>query len=170
MSTDPFVIEIHEDEISIEVEHDDAISIDIEVESPIQVDFPCSVTINNYGDTTPSIISIIKSFQAGAPINTNRVVALRPDGRIVHADKDVNDHNLDVIGMSRQSGAIGQIVEVVKFGTVPGASFGPVSTNFFLGNNGLVLSSAPLTGNWLNIGIQEKVDEFFVNIRESVKQ
>lgn len=153
--------------IIIEVEKK-VLAVDMPMQTTIQIDFPERITINNSNDPSPSIEAVIEEYEAANSINVNRAVALLPDGRIVHADKDTPMHNLDVIGVSKTSGAVGQLVTVVKFGKLTGASFGPVSSNFFLGNNGQLLSSAPTNGNWLSIGIQETLSEFFVNIGESI--
>lgn len=144
------------------------LAVDMPMPETIQIDFPAQVIINNNGDPSPSIEAVIEEYEAASQVNINRVVVLRPDGRIEHADKDTLNHNLDVIGVSKTSGAIGQLITVVKFGRLTGASFGAVSDNFFLGNNGQLTSVAPVSGNWLNIGIQETPNEFFVNIGESI--
>lgn len=130
-----------------------------------EVVFPCQLTINkNFAGGNNE--SIVCELEAATAINVNRVVVIRSDGRIEHADKDTITHGLDVIGMSRQSAAIGQLVEVVKFGKLSGAGFGTPGDNFWLGNDGVLLSSPPTSGFWLFMGTQMTGSEFLVRIGE----
>ena len=156
--SDPLIVEIEKKEIEVSFEN----------KNEIQIDFPQSITINTtINEAEPSDINI-QEYEAGSAININRVVVLMDDGRIEHADKDNPLHALDVIGISKTSGATGQMVEVIEFGTLNGVSFGDVADNFFLGNNGQVSSSSPTTGIWLNVGIQITPNSFFVKIGESI--
>lgn len=159
-----------EPSLIIEVEKE-VLNIEFPIKEPIQVDFPAHITIINNGDdpTPPSVEAIIEDYEAGSNININRVIALRPDGLIVHADKDNLPDDWVVIGVSKTSGAAGQQVQVVRFGKLTGASLGAIAENLFLGNNGGLTSVAPVTGNWLMIGIQETASEFFVNIGQQVQ-
>ena len=165
---DVVLIEVSNNNLQLEIVDCKILEVELPTKDIIQIDFPAQVIINNTGDPSPSIQAVIEEYEAASQVNINRVVALRPDGRIEHADKDTLNHNLDVIGVSKTSGAMGQLITVVKFGRLTGASFGAVSENFFLGNNGQLTSVAPVSGNWLNIGIQETLNEFFVNIGESI--
>lgn len=154
-----FVVELQKEVLAVEVSQP----------APLQVDFPAHVTIINNESPGADIETITEEFEAASQININRALVLLPDGRVAHADKDNQAHNLDVIGVSKTSGATGQLVTVVKYGKLTGASFGAISENFFLGNNGQLTSVAPTEGNWLYIGIQEAASEFFVNIGESIE-
>jgi hypothetical protein len=136
-------------------------------EQTLEIVFPCSITINQTG-TGGDGEAVISTYEAASQINVNRAVAIRSDGRIEHADKDNPANELDVIGISRQSGAIGSLIEVVEFGKLSGASFGAVGDNFFLGNNGQLVNTAPATGTWLNVGTQTSASEFLVKIGESI--
>ena len=98
----------------------------------------------------------------------NRAVVVDSNGQLLLADKDIADRRLQLVGVTKQSGTIGQLVEVVKFGTLTGASLGAVSDRLFLGNNGNLLSIAPTTGAWVEVGKQTGASEFHVDIQQSV--
>jgi hypothetical protein len=154
--------------IEFHTSHNVIIELDREM---LIIEFPESVVINNPDpQPTEGICAVVCTMEAGENINTNRVVSVAPDGRIVHADKDDPDTPYDVVGISRQSGSTGQMVEVVKFGRLAGASFGLPSDNFFLGNNGVVQGSISATGTWLSIGVQLTASEFYVNIGEPIRR
>jgi len=134
----------------------------------LEVVFPCQLTINKTftgGDTE----AIICEIEAATAINVNRVLVIRTDGKVEHADKDTISHGLDIIGMSKQSVTIGQLVQIVKFGKLTGASIGTPGDNFWLGNNGNLISALPLTGNSIAIGKQMTASEFLVRIGEPLK-
>ncbi len=159
MSDPQFIIEVEKKVLVVEIQPKEILGVDV----------PQRVVINKEFLPPASGESIIEDYEAASNINVNRAVVLLSDGRIAHADKDTPSHNLDVIGVSKTSGVTGQLVSVVKYGKLTGASFGAIAENFFLGNTGQLLSVAPSSGNWLYIGIQETASEFFVSIGESIE-
>lgn len=114
--------------------------------------------------------AVICQMEAGQAINVNRAVRIRSDGRIEHAESSDPESACDVVGISRQSGAIGQLVEVVKFGKLSGAAFASPGINLFLGSNGQLQTSPPVTGAWLSMGVQLSATEFFVNVQEAIER
>jgi hypothetical protein len=112
--------------------------------------------------------AVVCSFEADSQINVNRAVVLLPNGRIEHADKDTTADACDIIGVSRQSGAAGQFVDVVKFGKLTGAALGGIGNNYFLGNNGLLVTTPPATGIWLQLGVQMENTVLFVKLSEPI--
>lgn len=155
----------------IVVENKQNFFIEIE-EKTLIIEFPDSVVVNN-PDAPPSvndITSVVCLFEAGEDVNVNRAVAIKPDGRIAHADKDDSEEPCDVVGVTRQSGAIGQFVEVVKFGRLTGFTFGTPGENMFLGNDGKIVNSVSTTGFWLSIGTQIANNELFVNVGEPIRR
>lgn len=133
-------------------------------ETELEIVMPCHITINESGAGAGD--ALISKYEAAESINVNRAVAIDAAGRIFHADKDTLDDTLDIVGVSQQSGTIGQLVEVVEFGKLGGASLDVVGTNYWLGNNGVLLSSPPLSGDWLFIGTQLLDSEILVRIGE----
>ena len=140
----------------------------IEIEERIlSVEFIESVVINEApggGD----VEAICGSAVGATTVAVNRVVALLPDGRIEHADKDNPDHHCATLGVSKQSGAIGSLVNFVKFGKLSGAAFGSIGETFFLGNDGFLLSTAPTSGAWIEIGTQETANTIHIDIQQPV--
>ena len=154
-------------DIIVEIQKTPLVAIEIE-KKILSLDLPNRVIINNGSQNQANTDAIVRSYEAASPINVNRALVLLSDGRVAHADKDNPAHNLDVVGVSRTSGTTGQSVEVVEYGLLTGATFGAISENFFLGNNGQLTSVAPSSGNWLNVGMQISASEFFVNISDSI--
>lgn len=133
----------------------------------VQVVLPANITINE-AEETVNDENVVCEMVLGANSTVNRVVAVQADGTIVHADKDNANHACDVIGVLKQSGITGQLVQVVKFGKLTGASLGAIGDNFFLGNDGQIVTTPPTTGFWLSIGTQMAASEFFVSIKEPI--
>lgn len=136
------------------------------VKKELIIEFVEQVVINNPAGDVGETLQ--KDYVANSQINANRVVALRPDGEIEHADKDNVDHQCNVLGIAKNSGAIGAVVTVVKFGTVTGASIGTIAQDFFLGNNGNLTLVAPTSGIFQHIGEQVTATEFNVNLGEQI--
>lgn len=153
----------------VELPPKDILTVEIPPKNPLVVELLNRVTINRY-ETEGDVDAFVEVYEAGEFVNVNRAVVLRPDGRIQHADKDDDDFFGDVVGITRQSGAIGAEVEVVTFGKLNGAVFAGVAENLFLGNNGLLTSTAPASGIWQSMGFQSGPSEFFVTVGEPIQQ
>ena len=136
--------------------------------SYLEIVMPCHITINESGEGSGD--ALVCEFEAAEAVNVNRVVAIDANGRIFHADKDNLDDALDIVGVTKQSGAIGQLVEVVKFGKLGGASLATPKDNFWLGNNGALVTSPPSTGDWLFVGVQLANGEILIRIGEPTQR
>jgi len=146
---------------------DDPLRLVIE-EEIIRVVFFDQIVINNLG-VSEEAKSIVNKFEVGpTTVNVNRVVVLRSDGKIEHADKDTTVDANDIFGVSRQSGPTGQLIDIVEFGKLTGAAIGSIGDNFFLGNNGLLISTAPTSGIWMFIGTQTAASELTINLGEPI--
>lgn len=132
----------------------------------LEISIVQQLVVNN----SPGVLTetLEKQYVANSIINVNRVVALRSDGQIEHADKDTVLHQCNVIGVAKNSSAIGGLVNVVFSGIVTGASIGAIAQDFFLGNNGNLTSVAPTTGIFQHIGEQVTASEFNVNMGEQI--
>ena len=137
----------------------------------LAVKFVQALTINNPDPTPPATDTptVLCRMELGANVNINRVLALLPDGRVVHADKDTPAHCGQVIGFSHQSGVTGEIIDVVKFGLLTSATLGSIGTDFVLGNNGQLITTQPASGFLLHVGLQLSGIDFFVKIDEPIQ-
>lgn len=138
--------------------------------SKIGVRFVKGVTINNPDPFPPAegAERIECLFEADSDITVNKVVALLSNERIEHADKDTLAHCGLVLGVAIQSGVAGELIKVIRFGKVNGASPGSVADELFLGNNGAMTATVPTSGFWQKIGEQQKAAEFFVDMSEPI--
>lgn len=166
-------------EIVIEIPQGDAVCAEIhtslnylvEVEKEtLVIEFPDTVVIQEGTGNSENSESIICSHEAGEQINVNRAVSIGTDGRIYHADKDDDELVCDIVGVTRQSGSIGSQVEIIKFGKLMGATFGPIGANLYLGNVGQLTETPPTSGMWLYVGTQVGATEFFVKIGEPIRR
>jgi hypothetical protein len=141
-------------------------------EQVVELEIIEQLIINNPDIDPPTEDSdaIVCELEADSQININRVVELLPNGRIQHADKDTTTDACDIIGWSKESGAAGQMVKVVKLGILTGGAYGPIGNNYFLGNNGQVTNTAPTTGIWVNVGLQLKDTIIYVKIDEPIQR
>lgn len=149
-----YVVELHEQVCQV---------VEV-VKTELEVVMPCHITINEAAENSGE--SLICELEAAETVNTNRVVGVDINGQIFHADKDSLDDALDIVGVTRQSGTIGQLVEVVKFGKLSGASLAQPGDNFWLGNDGVLLTNPPSTGDWLFIGTQLASGDILIRIGE----
>jgi len=136
----------------------------------ILIEYPKCVNIEETAPS-PSVLdaeTIIGTYEAASTISANRVIVLAPDGRIEHADALTTLDACDIIGIARQSGAIGSLIEVVKFGKLTGATIGIIGDNFFLGTNGNLTTSPLAGGIWLVVATQNRSSELFVHIQEPI--
>ena len=164
------LIEVEGESLHMEIRSCENFIIEIDRLIPI-LEFPDTVVIE--GGVIPPVCdcaAVTEQYEAGEAVQVNRVISIMGDGRIKHADKDDEEEALDTIGVSKQSGSIGQLVNVVKFGKLTGASFGAVSENLFLGTNGQLLSVPPTLGVLLSIGVQTAGSEFHINIGEPIRR
>lgn len=139
-------------------------------DTKLAVKFAQQIVINNTIDPTiGEAESVFCQLEAGANINVNRALALLPDGRVVHADKDTPAHCGQVIGFSAQSAVTGEMLKVVKFGVLSSATLGSIQDVFVLGNNGQLITTQPLSGFMLHVGIQLSGTDFFVSIKEPIQ-
>lgn len=139
-------------------------------ETEVVVEFIDQLIVNN-PDPFPAAEAaerVEQTYEAGAQIQVNRAVAIRADGRIEHADKDTTADADDILGVARQSGAIGQQVKVTTFGRHPGFSGGVPGDNYYLGADGVLTTTVPETGIWLYIGVQAAPNELFVDMSEPI--
>ena len=157
-------LEIEKPFLQVEFCDPDPVLVEL-TEQFLEVVFPCQLTVNKIfqgGDNE----TVLCELEAGAAINVNRVVVIRPDSTVVHADKDIIANGLDVMGVAKQSVAIGQLVQIVKFGKLTGAGLATPGDNFWLGNNGVLVTAPPTTGTWLFIGTQMTGSEILIRIGE----
>lgn len=152
--------EIEEPLYVIEIHSGDCDVVEV-IEPAIEVSFPCSTTVNNTFITTPD--AQISEYTAAEPLTVNKVVAINGAGQVYLADKDDFDSVSDVVGITKQSAGIGQLVQVVEFGRITGAALGTSGTNYWLGNAGALVTDPPITGAWLFIGTQ--LESGVINIR-----
>lgn len=107
-------------------------------------------TIGTIGGGTTN--SIINDYIAGDTINGNRVVML-DNNTILHADPtDENNYN-KIIGISINSGLVGDTIQVISLGKL--GSFGSLIPNdtYYLDINGLITNTIPTTGLLLEVGV-----------------
>ena len=112
---------------------------------------------------------VLCTLAAGTGINVNRVLALRSDGTVEHADKDTPAHCGQVIGFSQNSSVIGGNVTVVKSGLLKAATLGAIGTEFVPGNNGQLITTQPASGFLLHVGLQLTSVDFLVKIDEPIQ-
>ncbi len=166
MSNDCDIVYLAIEKPFLQVEFCDTDPVLLEIKDQfLEVVFPCQLTVNkNFAGGNNE--AVICELEAAMAINVNRAVVIQSDGTVVHADKDLISNGLDVIGVAKQSVAIGQLVQVVKFGTLTGAGLATPGDNFWLGNNGVLITAPPTTGTWLFIGTQMTGSEILVRIGE----
>lgn len=135
------------------------------------VKFVQALTINNPDPTPPATDTptVLCRLELADSVNINRALALLPDGRVIHADKDTPAHCGQVVGFSHQSGVTGEVIDVVKFGVLTGASLGAIGTDFVLGNNGQLITVQPASGFMLHVGVQLSGNDFLVKIDEPIQ-
>lgn len=153
-------------DVEVTVEENTTCIIEIE-QKVLSIEFIESVIINE-GDGGGDTDNVICELVAGETITVNHVVAVAPDGTAVIADKDDPATYCNVIGISRQSAAIGSLVQIVKFGKLSGAAIGSIGENFFLGNNGQITSTIPTTGAWMPLGQQLTPFDLMVKIEDPI--
>lgn len=112
--------------------------------------------------------SLTCSLECGENITVNKAVYLMADGRIGLADKDDPVKYCAIIGVSRQAGATGQFIDVVKFGKLTGFTSGTPGTEYYLGDNGALETTPAISGAWLFIGKQLESNALLVNIGEPI--
>jgi len=114
--------------------------------------------------------SVKETFEAGASVSTHRVVYVKSDGTIEHADKDASIDFNDVIGITANNALAGEDVEIVLFGKLEGAVLGAISDTLWLGNNGQVVTTAPTSGIVLHVATQTAASDITVKIQEPLKR
>lgn len=114
--------------------------------------------------------AVIGNFIAGDNVIANKVVYLKADGTVEHADKDASIDFNDVLGVANNSAAIGNPVEVTHYGKVSNASIGPIGSTYWLGNTGDLISTAPLLGVIQHIARQITTKEIFVEKHRPIKR
>lgn len=114
--------------------------------------------------------AIVGDFIAGDSVLANKVVYLKTDGTVEHADKDASIDFNDVLGVANNSAIIGNPVEVTLFGKVSNAAIGSIGSTYWLGNTGDLISTAPLVGVIQHIARQTKTKEIFVEKHRPIKR
>jgi hypothetical protein len=114
--------------------------------------------------------SVKETYEAGASISTFRVVYMKSDGTIEHADKDASIDFNDVLGFTTNNAIAGEDVEVILFGKLAGAALGSISDTYWLGNNGQVVTTAPTSGIVLHVGTQTAASDVTVKIGKPLKR
>jgi hypothetical protein len=114
--------------------------------------------------------TVKETFTAGAALSTHRVVYIKSDGTIDHADKDAAIDFNDILGFTTNNALAGQEVEVVVFGRLEGAALGSVASSYWLGNNGQVVTTAPTSGIVLSVGTQMSASDVFVKLGQPIRR
>lgn len=137
----------------------------------IQIAFPQKIIFNQ--DISPILPSpeantLVRTYEVGpSNVLAERVVVIRSDGRIEHADKNDFSTKDDVLGVAFESGTTGQLVKVVEFGLFTPASIGAIGDNFYLGSDGALVDTEPTDGYVLFVGTQTETNGFLVRICEA---
>lgn len=147
--------------------------IDLSIsEQIVELEIIEQLIINNpdIDPPTENADSITDVYEADESILARKVVYIRANGRIAHADKDAAIDFKDVLGVSATSGAAGQDITVVKFGKLTGAAIGAIGSSYFLGNNGDLIAIAPISGNLLEVATQDASDTINVKLGTRIKR
>lgn len=106
--------------------------------------------------------SISNTYVAGQTVSAVRLVKKNNAGQLVYADKD---SEYTVLGLSLTAGVSGANIDVMLFGEVQDGSFiWPIDTKLFLGLNGQVTATVPLTGWRVPIGYMTGINLLKIDI------
>lgn len=109
------------------------------------------------------------SVYAGEALGGNRIVVLDGAGQAYYATNADPTHFHRVLGMTLNSGAMGEPVSVIRNGEVIEPSWNwTLYIPVFLGTNGLLTQTQPSTGFSLIVGFPVTTTKLFVSIREPI--
>lgn len=96
-----------------------------------------------------------------------RVVALNSSGTLFQPSQSIYAETRAVLGIALMSGLIGDPITVQTDGVlVTGALWTP--GEYFLGANGILVSTPPTSGNWLQIAFANSATELIVRPQQLV--
>jgi|SRR5271157_1834398 len=103
----------------------------------------------------------------GEDIGGNRVVIIDVDGKLYYADKDNLNHINKILGITTQAGMIGTTIQVQSISEMvePSWNWDVTKPAVYLGNNGLLTQTVPITGFLLEIGNTSSNISIIINIK-----
>lgn len=104
---------------------------------------------------------------AGESLGGNRVLTLSA-GQAVYASNLNNNHLGRVIGLSTTAVVSGASVEVIQQGELNGFSGLVQDTKYYLGDNGVLVDSAPSSGFIQQIGVASSSTKLLINIQAPI--
>lgn len=108
------------------------------------------------------------TLQAGEDLGGQRVVVMRPDGKAIYANAQL-DHAKIVVGVTTTAAPMGTdvVIQVVGSMVDSGWSFTPGDT-LFLGGNSLLSTVAPTTGFVKVMGFAVAATEIIIQMQPSI--
>jgi hypothetical protein len=137
------------------------------VENRIKVEPNEEVVNITFGDvvslTTSEIKTITENYQCGEDIGSGKAVYLSNIGKIYMADNSNTDIINAIVGVTKQAGSSGDIVEVVIQGEV-GYVFADRPGTYYVYQNGLMDNAPPATDVIISVGRYIRNGYLLVNI------
>jgi hypothetical protein len=106
---------------------------------------------------------------AGESLGGHRVAIIDSDNKVYYADRTNLDHMYKVVGITRGAANVGDNVEIQTYGLMTEQSWNwTAGKPIFLGTNGLLTQTSPMSGFCLIIAKALTSTDIFISIKNPI--
>lgn len=130
---------------------------------------PFTGTLDYFENSGEAKLPNIGEFEAGEAISALKLVRASDLATVLIGEKDTYV-NSKCLGVALNTVLAGETLEVQEFGKLEDAFFNfPLNEPLFLGLNGLITDTPPVSGFSINIGHGLGTGAIFIDIREQIE-